>query len=127
MGKLSDVMDKMRHPNPSITLQEGEQLIGSVMVSYTHKVWFSNPRSVPLGILDITDRRVVFTENGSSTEYNFELPKEKISSVKKCGIGQLYLTPMGVGICTVDGKMYRMGTSYRKDLLEYLEQMGFPQ
>ena len=101
----------------AITLRPGETRITSLIVSWKHKAFYVSRHSIPQGTLDITDQRIVFTAT-SGTKVNFEVEKDDISSVRSAGLF--------MDIRTKSGDSYLVGTSWRKELKGYLQQMGVP-
>lgn len=100
-----------------ITLRPEETLITSMVVSWKHKAFYLSRHSIPMGTLDITNQRLVFTAT-SGTKVNFELAKDDITDVRSAG---LFLD-----IRTKDRESYLLGTSWKKELKGYLRQMGLP-
>ncbi len=100
-----------------ITLQPGETLIASMVVSWKHKAFYLSRHSIPQGTLDITNQRIVFTAT-TGTKVNFELKKDDIMVVRSAGLF--------MDIRTKDRESYLVGTSWKKELKGYLEQMGVP-
>lgn len=101
----------------AITLRPGETRITSLIVSWKHKAFYVSRHSIPQGTLDITDQRIVFTAT-SGTKVNFEVEKDDISSVRSAGLF--------MDIRTKSGDSYLVGTSWKKELKGYLQQMGVP-
>ena len=101
----------------AITLRPGETRITSLIVSWKHKAFYASRHSIPQGTLDITDQRIVFTAT-SGTKVNFEVEKDDISSVRSAGLF--------MDIRTKSGDSYLVGTSWKKELKGYLQQMGVP-
>lgn len=101
----------------AITLRPGETRITSLIVSWKHKAFYVSRHSIPQGTLDITDQRIVFTAT-SGTRVNFEVEKDDISSVRSAGLF--------MDIRTKSGDSYLVGTSWKKELKGYLQQMGVP-
>lgn len=99
----------------AITLRPGETRITSLIVSWKHKAFYVSRHSIPQGTLDITDQRIVFTAT-SGTKVNFEVEKDDISSVRSAGLF--------MDIRTKSGDSYLVGTSWKKELKGYLQQMG---
>ena len=100
-----------------ITLQPGETLIASIVVTWKHKAFYLSRHSIPQGTLDITDQRLVFTGT-SGKKADFELKKEDIAEVRNAG---LFLD-----VRTKDRESYLIGSSWKKELKGYLAQMGLP-
>lgn len=100
-----------------ITLRPEEKLITSMIVSWKHKAFYLSRYSIPMGTLDITDQRLVFTAT-SGTKVNFELEKDDITDVRSAGLF--------TDIRTKNRESYLLGTSWKKELKGYLEQMGAP-
>ena len=100
-----------------ITLRPEETLITSMIVSWKHKAFYASRHSIPMGTLDITNQRLVFTAT-SGTRVNFELEKADITDVRSAGLF--------MDVRTKDRKSYLLGTSWKKELKGYLEQMGVP-
>lgn len=101
----------------AITLRPGETRITSLIVSWKHKAFYVSRHSIPQGTLDITDQRIVFTAT-SGTKVNFKVEKDDISSVRSAGLF--------MDIRTKSGDSYLVGTSWKKELKGYLQQMGVP-
>ena len=101
----------------AITLRPGETRITSLIVSWKHKAFYVSRHSIPQGTLDITDQRIVFTAT-SGTKVNFEVEKDDIASVRSAGLF--------MDIRTKSGDSYLVGTSWKKELKCYLQQMGVP-
>lgn len=101
----------------AITLRPGETRITSLIVSWKHKAFYVSRHSIPQGTLDITDQRIVFTAT-SGTKVNFEVEKDDISLVRSAGLF--------MDIRTKSGDSYLVGTSWKKELKGYLQQMGVP-
>ncbi|HJB40507.1 MAG TPA: hypothetical protein H9943_08950 [Candidatus Ruthenibacterium avium] len=101
----------------AITLRPGETRITSLIVSWKHKAFYVSRHSIPQGTLDITDQRIVFTAT-SGTKVNFEVEKDDIASVRSAGLF--------MDIRTKSGDSYLVGTSWKKELKGYLQQMGVP-
>lgn len=99
----------------AITLRPGETLISSMTVTWKHKMFYMSRYSIPTGTLDITDQRLVFTPT-SGTKVNFELEKDDITDVRSAGLF--------TDVRTRNGESYLLGTSWKKELKGYLEQMG---
>lgn len=53
----------------AITLHPGETLITSITVSGKHKMFYLSRYSIPMGTLDITDQRLVFTPTTETAEF----------------------------------------------------------
>ena len=98
-----------------ITLRPGETLITSMIVSWKHKTFYASQYSIPQGTLDITDQRLVFTAT-TGTIVNFEIEKADIADVRRAGLF--------VDVRTKNGDSYLLGTSWKKELKEYMGKMG---
>lgn len=92
-------------------------MITSMIVSWKHKAFYLSRYSIPMGTWDITDQRLVFTAT-SGKRVNSELEKDDITDVRSAGLF--------VDVRTKNRKSYLLGTSWKKELKCYLEQMGLP-
>lgn len=100
-----------------ITLRPEEKLITSMIVSWKHKAFYLSRYSIPTGTLDITNQRISFTAT-SGKRVNFELEKDDITDVRSAGLF--------VDVRTKNRESYLLGTSWKKELKAYLQQMGVP-
>lgn len=92
-------------------------MITSMIVSWKHKKFDASRYSIPMGTLDITDQRLVFTAT-SGTKVNFEIEKADITDVRSAGLF--------MDVRTKSGDSYLLGTSWKKEFKEYMEKMGVP-
>ena len=103
---------------PQITMREGEVSILATQVVWMQKKVYLNKYSIPHGVLDITNQRVVYTRL-SGDKVDFALEKSDIASVTLRG-------KIGVNIQAKDGTNYVINTMPSKTTADALAQMGVP-
>lgn len=103
---------------PQITMREGETSILATHVVWMQKAIYLNKYSIPHGVLDITNQRVVYTRL-SGDKVDFALEKSEIASFSIRG-------KIGVKIHAKDGTNYVINIMPPKNTAAALEQMGIP-
>lgn len=103
---------------PQITMREGEVSILATQVVWMQKKVYLNKYSIPHGVLDITNQRVVYTRL-SGDKVDFALEKSEIAAVALRG-------KIGVNIRAKDGTNYVINTMPSKTTADALAQMGVP-
>lgn len=103
---------------PRIPMRDGEVSILATNVVWMQKKIYLNKYSIPNGVLDITNQRVVYTRL-TGDKVDFALEKSEIAAVSLRG-------KIGVTIRAKDGTDYVLNTMPSKDTLHALEQMGVP-
>ena len=103
---------------PQITMREGEVSILATQVVWMQKKVYLNKYSIPHGVLDITNQRVVYTRL-SGDKVDFALEKSEIAAVTLRG-------KIGVTIRAKDGTNYVINTMPAKTTADALAQMGVP-
>lgn len=103
---------------PQITMREGEISILATQVVWMQKNVYLNKYSIPHGVLDITNQRVVYTRL-SGDKVDFALEKSDIAAVTIRG-------KIGINIRTKDGTNYVINTMPAKTTADALAQMGVP-
>ena len=103
---------------PQITLREGEVSILATQVVWMQKKLYLNKYSIPHGVLDITNQRVVYTRV-TGDKVDFALEKSEIAAVTLRG-------KLGVTIRAKDGTSYVINTIPAKKTAEALAQLGIP-
>ena len=103
---------------PQITMREGEVSLLASQVVWMQKPVYLNKYSIPHGVLDITNQRVVYTRV-SGDKVDFALEKADIAAVT--GRGKI-----GVSIHAKDGTNYAINIIPPTHVQNALEQMGVP-
>lgn len=103
---------------PQITMREGEVSILATRVVWMQKKIYLNKRSIPNGVLDITNQRVVYTRL-SGDKVDFALEKSEIAGVTHRG-------KIGVAIRAKNGTNYVINIMPPTHVENALEQMGIP-
>lgn len=103
---------------PQITMREGEVSLLATQVVWMHKKIYLNKHSIPHGVLDITNQRVVYTRL-SGAKVDFALEKSEIEGVFHRG-------KIGVKIQAKDGTDYVINIMPPKHVEDALERMGVP-
>lgn len=103
---------------PQITMREGEVSILATQVVWMQKNVYLNKYSIPHGVLDITNQRVVYTRL-SGDKVDFALEKSDIAAVTIRG-------KIGINIRAKDGTNYVINTMPAKTTADALAQMGVP-
>lgn len=101
---------------PQITMREGEVSILATRVVWMQKKIYLNKRSIPNGVLDITNQRVVYTRL-TGDKVDFALEKSDIAGVTCRG-------KIGINIRAKDGTNYIINTMPAKNTIDALAQMG---
>lgn len=103
---------------PQITMREGEVSLLATQVVWMQKKLYLNKYSIPHGVLDITNQRVVYTRL-SGDKVDFALEKSEIAAVTLRG-------KLGITIRAKDGTSYVINTMPAKTTAEALAQLGIP-
>ena len=103
---------------PQIAMREGEVSILATQVVWMQKKVYLNKYSIPNGVLDITNQRVVYTRL-SGDKVDFALEKSDIAAVTIRG-------KIGIKIRAKNGTDYVINTMPAKTTADALAQMGVP-
>lgn len=103
---------------PQITMREGEFSILAAHVVWMQKKIYLNKYSIPHGVLDITNQRVVYTRL-SGDKVDFALEKSEIATVIRRG-------KIGVKIVAANGADYVINIMPPTHVENAMAQMGVP-
>lgn len=103
---------------PQITMREGEFSILAAHVVWMQKKIYLNKYSIPHGVLDITNQRVVYTRL-SGDKVDFALEKSEIATVIRRG-------KIGVKIVATNGADYVINIMPPTHVENAMAQMGVP-
>ena len=103
---------------PQITMREGEFSILAAHVVWMQKKIYLNKYSIPHGVLDITNQRVVYTRL-SGDKVDFALEKSEIATVIRRG-------KIGVKIVATNGADYVINIMPPTHVENAMAQMGIP-
>ena len=115
VGKRGGFSTKMRS---QITMRAGEVSLLATEIVWFAKKFYWNKYKIPHGVLDITNKRAVYTRT-SGDRVEFALEKAEIKRVVKAGAIRVKLEAR-------DGKVYSFNTYPPKDTLDAFERMGVP-
>ena len=104
--------------SPHITMREGEVSILASHVVWMQKTVYLNKYSIPHGVLDITNQRVVYTRL-SGDKIDFALEKSEIEAV-------IHRGKIGVKIQAKDGTNYVINIMPPTKVENAMAQMGIP-
>lgn len=103
---------------PQITMREGEFSILAAHVVWMQKKIYLNKYSIPHGVLDITNQRVVYTRL-SGDKVDFALEKSEIATV-------IHRGKIGVKIVATNGADYVINIMPPTHVENAMAQMGVP-
>lgn len=103
---------------PQIVMREGEVSILATQVVWMQKKIYLNKYSIPHGVLDITNQRVVYTRL-SGDKVGFALEKSDIAAV-------IHRGKIGVNIRAKDGTDYVINIMPPSHVENAMAQMGVP-
>ena len=103
---------------PQITMREGEFSILAAHVVWMQKKIYLNKYSIPHGVLDITNQRVVYTRL-SGDKVDFALEKSEIATVIRRG-------KIGVKIVATNGADYVINIMPPTHVENAMAQLGVP-
>ena len=103
---------------PQITMREGEFSILAAHVVWMQKKIYLNKYSIPHGVLDITNQRVVYTRL-SGDKVDFALEKSEIATV-------IHRGKIGVKIVATNGADYVINIMPPTHVENAMAQLGVP-
>lgn len=103
---------------PQITMREGEFSILAAHVVWMQKKIYLNKYSIPHGVLDITNQRVVYTRL-SGDKVDFALEKSEIATV-------IHRGKIGVKIVATNGADYVINIMPPTHVENAMAQLGIP-